>query len=72
MAMGKRKRQQQQSLWVETDCLARGPGHPFYVRLNHLLDEVGFDAFVEGQCARYYAVRPRLVPSFASFLDLAC
>jgi len=52
MAMGKRKRRQQQSMWVETGDLARGPGHPFYVRLNQHLDEAGFDSFVEGQCAR--------------------
>jgi len=66
MAMGKRKRQQQRSLWVETGRLARGPGHPFYVRLNQHLDEAGFDVFVEEQCAQYYAGqlgRPSLAPS---------
>lgn len=66
MAMGKRKRQQQQSLWVETGQLARGPGHPFYRRLNQLLDKHGFDEFVEAQCAPYYAERlgrPSLPPA---------
>ena len=37
----------------------RGPasqcGHPFYERLNRVLDEAGFDAFVEEQCAGFYA-----------------
>ncbi len=44
MAMGKRKRQRQGSLWVEAGRLARGPGHPFYRRLNQLLTKHGFDA----------------------------
>ena len=66
MAMGKRKRQRQRSLWVETGQLARGPGHPFYRRLNQLLDKHGFDQFVEAQCARFYAERlgrPSLPPA---------
>lgn len=66
MAMGRRKRQRQASLWVETGQLARGPGHPFYRRLNQLLDKHGFDAFVEEQCSRYYAEtmgRPSLPPA---------
>jgi len=29
--------------------------HPFYRRLNQLLREHGFDAFVEAQCAGFYA-----------------
>jgi transposase len=29
--------------------------HPFYERLNALLDEHDFDAFVEGLCQSYYA-----------------
>src|SRR6185312_3460753 len=40
-------------------------GHPFYQRLNRLLDEHGFDAFVEAQCAPFYAAtrgRPSLTP----------
>jgi transposase len=45
--------------------MAVSPGHPFYVRLNEVLDNEGFDAFVEEQCARYYADklgRPGLTP----------
>ena len=38
---------------------------PFYERLNRVLDEEGFDAFVEAQCASFYADgvgRPSLAP----------
>jgi transposase len=64
MAMGRRKKRQG-TLWVETDRLARGPGHPFYRRLGELLDGEGFDAYVERLCARFYADkvgRPSLPP----------
>jgi transposase len=54
MAMGKRKRQQQTELWVPTTAVAEAPGHPFYRRLNGLLAENGFDAFVEGLCRKFY------------------
>jgi hypothetical protein len=41
MAMGRRKdRQRQEQLWVAHAELATGPGHPFYKRLNELLDQV--------------------------------
>ena len=45
--------------------LPRSPGHPFYERLNRVLDEAGFDAFVEAQCAKFYTDgvgRPSLPP----------
>jgi len=45
MALGKRKRAQQ-DLWVATCDLPKSPGHPFYSKLNRLLDEAEFDAFV--------------------------
>ena len=64
MAMGKR-RKRQRSLWVRTSSMAKSPGHPFYERLSRLLDEEGFDAFVERECARFYAPtmgRPSLAP----------
>ena len=39
-------------------------GHPFFERLNRILDAAGFDAFVEGLCAPFYARmgRPGLAP----------
>jgi transposase len=65
MAMGKRKRHAKQaSMWVATDDLPRSAGHPFYTRLNQILDEHDFDGYVEGRCARFYASegRPGLPP----------
>jgi transposase len=41
------------------------PGHPFYVRLNEVLDAAGFDRFVEEHCRAFYAPvmgRPSLAP----------
>ncbi len=64
MAMGKR-RKRQRGLWVPTSSLAKSPGHPFYERLSRVLDEEGFDAFAEEECARFYAPkmgRPSLAP----------
>jgi transposase len=65
MAMGKRRRQAKQaSMWVATQDLPRTAAHPFYTRLNHILDEHGFDGYVEGLCRRFYADdgRPGLPP----------
>ena len=45
--------------------LPRTAGHPFYERLNELLEETGFDSFVEERCRRFYAAkmgRPSLAP----------
>ena len=64
MAMGTRQ-SEQASLWVASAELPKSPGHPFYTRLNALLDADNFDRFVEGQCARFYAPvmgRPSLAP----------
>ena len=52
-------------MWVATADLPKIAGHPFYERLNRTLDEAGFDAFVEAQCAAFYADgvgRPSLAP----------
>jgi len=54
--MGTRKhRQRQEQLWVSHAELATGPGHPFYTRLNELLDQEKFDEFAEAECAQFYA-----------------
>src|SRR3954467_2857314 len=56
MAMGTRKhRQRQEQLSVTHAELATGPGHPFYTRLNELLDQEKFDEFAEAECAQFYA-----------------
>src|SRR5450432_678907 len=65
MAMGTRKhRERQEPLWVTHTELAKGPGHPFYERLNEFLDAEEFDTFAEQECARFYAEngRPSLTP----------
>ncbi len=66
MAMGTRDNERQEPLWVAATSMARSPGHPFYDRLNRLLDDAGFDKFVEEQCAPFYAERmgrPSLPPA---------
>jgi transposase len=65
MAMGKRRRNRQQSMWVATTDFLTAASHPFYPRLNQLLHEHGFDDFAETQCATFYADtmgRPSLPP----------
>jgi transposase len=57
MAMKKRPRERQTPLWLNTAEIASSPGHPFYQRLNQLLDEYGFDRFVEERCQPFYAER---------------
>jgi transposase len=50
---------------IATNRLARSPGHPFYERLNRVLDEAGFDRFVEERCKPFYAAgygRPSIPP----------
>jgi transposase len=64
MAMGIREGEQS-SLWVATSDLPASPGHPFYARLNALLEAHAFDRFVEDLCRRFYAPvmgRPSLAP----------
>jgi transposase len=53
MAMGKRK-PRQESLFVTTDQLQPATGHPFYEKLNQLLDEARFDPWIERRCAASY------------------
>ena len=66
MAMGtRRRRRRQERLWISQSELAQGPGHPFYKRVNEILDQAGFDEFAEQQCAQFYAEkngRPSLAP----------
>lgn len=72
MALGKR-RQKQTSFWVETSQLQARGRHPFYSRLNEILDRARFDSYVERICRKYYAVtmgRPSIAPGiyFRCFL----
>jgi transposase len=64
MSMGTRETDQS-PLWIAASDLPASPGHPFYARLNAVLDAHGFDPFVEAQCRRFYAPvmgRPGLAP----------
>jgi transposase len=64
MAMGKRK-SEQTPMWVPATELPVSPGHPFYAKLNAILDEAGFDRFAEAECQQFYAPvmgRPSLPP----------
>ena len=64
--MGKRKHQRAPDVDVGSDAGSpRSAAHPFYRRLNRVLDDAQFDAFVEGACATFYAEvmgRPSLAP----------
>lgn len=65
MAMGKRPRDRQPTMWVPTPDLPTWASHPFYARLNQLLHDRGFDDFAEARCASFYATtmgRPGLAP----------
>src|SRR6266581_1854800 len=66
MAMGTRQqREKQDEIWIAHAELASAPGHPFYQRLNELLEAERFDEFVERRCAKFYAEkygRPSLTP----------
>src|SRR2546426_2057381 len=58
MAMSKRSGgEKQEDIWIAHTELAVAPGHPFYKRLNELLEDAGFDEFVEGLSARFYHAR---------------
>jgi transposase len=65
MAMGTRKqRERQEPLWYQGE-LPEAPGHPFYRRLNEVLEREGFDRFCEGRCREFYHEklgRPSLAP----------
>ena len=65
MAMGKWETQPQQELFITHDQLPRSPGHVFYLKLNGLLREAGFDRWVEALCEPHYAQgkgRPSVPP----------
>jgi len=65
MAMGRRAQQRQEPIWIAHTELPQTVAHPFYERLNQVLEERGFDAFVEQRCAGFYAERmgrPSLAP----------
>jgi transposase len=65
MAMGRYAKEQQGTMWIPAAEVAPGPSHPFYQKLNEVLDKHGFDEWVEGECQKFYAERmgrPSLPP----------
>lgn len=66
MALGRGKRQEKQErFWIAAASIARPASHPFYERLNQILDERQFDQKAEGLCEGFYADkvgRPGLAP----------
>ena len=65
MAMGTRKRERQQDLWIATKDVVETPANAFYDRLNEILDEHKFDAKVERLCSKFYKKSPYGRPSMA-------
>jgi transposase len=63
MALGRRT-DKQTELFVPVTQLPKSPAHPFYSRLNAVLAQAGFDAFVEQLCEPYYKEggRPSIPP----------
>jgi transposase len=63
MALGRRLIKQS-DLFVPTAEIVKGPGHPFYTKLNEVLAEAGFDELVEKLCAKFYkdGGRPSIAP----------
>lgn len=62
---GRRARVRQEQLWTATASLPVSASHPFYARLNRVLDEKKFDEFAEAICEPFYAEtmgRPGLAP----------
>lgn len=55
MSMGRQPKEHQELLWISNASMAKSPGHPFYEKLEEILVEEGFDAFVEKMCAKHYA-----------------
>jgi len=66
MAMGKHQTDRQGEFWIAASEMPRTPAHPFYGKLNEVLNDHGFDAFAEGRCQKFYAEkmgRPSLAPA---------
>lgn len=65
MAIGRRQRHRQETMWLASEELPRTAGHVFYDRVNKVLAEHGFDDFAEKACQSFYAEtmgRPGLAP----------
>jgi transposase len=64
MAMG-RKKSKQSELWVTAEEITKPASHPFYAKVNEVLEECKFDRKVEQLCERFYKPvkgRPSIAP----------
>jgi len=64
MAMGKRK-PKQEGLWVSTNEIPKAASHPFYAKVNEVLEQHKVDRRLEHLCQRFYKPvfgRPSMVP----------
>ena len=59
MTLGRRRSERQDSLWVATEKLGKGPRNAFYDRLNRLLAEVDFDPKLEAAAEPFYEATGR-------------
>ena len=62
--MGKRKAKQQ-DLWVSTNEIPKAASHPFYAKVNEVLERHGVDRRLEHLCRRFYKPtfgRPSIAP----------
>ena len=64
MALGQRRTERQQELWVATAKLPASIGHVFYDALNRVLRDGEFDNFAESLCEPFYKEggRPGIPP----------
>ena len=70
MALGTRQPKRTE-LFVPADQIRKGSGHPFYNQLNQVLEEGGFDPFLEELCAPHYKLggRPGIPPGVYFGID---
>jgi transposase len=64
MAMGKRK-PKQADLWISTQEIPKAASHPFYAKVNEILERNKVDKRLEHLCARFYKPvmgRPSMAP----------
>jgi len=64
MAMGKRKAKQRE-LWVSANEIPKAASHPFYAKINKVLEQYKLDRRLEHLCRRFYKPvwgRPSMAP----------
>jgi hypothetical protein len=59
-------------MWIAANELPPTGGHPFYQRLNQVLDGHALDEFIEAQCAPFYATPRWMVVWWQSRRSVVC